>query len=337
MSPYGLTESGERLTARLDDLVERARTRQLAGPDLAMELAEASDLTHIDLSGVDLDGADLSGLSLLKARLRGASLRNAILARTELSGADLEGANLEGATFTEAGLGMTNLRGVNAFGTDFTGATLTGSDLSGAILGCATLAQARLRHAVLVSADLRAADLRGAELSECDVSEASFDDADLRGSRLRAISGYASARWFGADIRDINFAGAYRLRRHVIDENYLREFRESGRLHRWIHALWSLTSDCGRSLTRWTGVILGVAVLFAVLFRAVGIDVGTHDPGALTHLYYSVVTLTSLGYGDITPTSGPGQLLVIAEVCAGYMMLGGLISILANKMARRGE
>ena len=49
------------------------------------------------------------------------------------------------------------------------------------------------------------------------------------------------------------------------------------------------------------------------------------------------MTLTSLGYGDIVPTSSLGQLLVMLEVCVGYMMLGGLISILANKMARRAE
>ncbi len=337
MSPYGLTDSGERFTAHMDELVERARTRELAGPDLATQLASAPDLNHVDLSGVDLDGADLSGLSLLKANLRGASLRNAILTRTELSGADLEGANLEGATLTEAGLGMSNLRDVNAFGADLTGATLTGADLTGSLLGCSTLARARLRQARLASADLRAADLREAEMSECDVTDANFDEADLRGARLRAIAGFESAHWYGTDIRDINFAGAYRLRRHVIDENYLKEFREAGTMQRWIHNVWWVTSDCGRSLARWTVVIGAVVLLFAALYWAAGVNVGAHAPGVLTHLYYSVVTLTSLGYGDITPTSGLGQILVIVEVCVGYMMLGGLISILANKMARRGE
>jgi hypothetical protein len=169
------------------------------------------------------------------------------------------------------------------------------------------------------------------------VAHACFNDADLRGARLRAVTGFRSAQWYGTDIRDINFAGAYQLRRHVVDENYLREFRESGRLQRGLYGIWWLTSDCGRSLGRWTAVILAVAVVFTALFGVVGVRVGNYDPGIITYFYYSVVTLTTLGYGDIVPNSTLGQVLVIVEVCIGYMMLGGLMSIFANKMARRGE
>ncbi len=103
------------------------------------------------------------------------------------------------------------------------------------------------------------------------------------------------------------------------------------------YLLWRVTSDCGRSLRRWTAVIGAVAVLFAVLYAVVGIDVGAHAPGWLTYFYFSVVTLTTLGYGDVLPVSAVGQLLVVLEVCLGYLMLGGLISILANKMARRSD
>jgi hypothetical protein len=84
-------------------------------------------------------------------------------------------------------------------------------------------------------------------------------------------------------------------------------------------------------------VTLAVAVAFTVLFAVVGVRIDNHDPGIITHFYYSVVTLTTLGYGDIVPNSTLGQILVIVEVCIGYMMLGGLISIFANKLARRGE
>lgn len=319
------------------DLAERARAREIDGVELARALRAAGDHMGIDLSGSSLDGADLTGMTLFKANLTGASLRGTDLSGAELSGANLEGADLERAVLVGTGLGRARLHAAQAFEADFTNATLTGTDLSNATLHCARLAGARVREANLSHADLRGADLRGAHLSLTAVPGAVFDDADLRGSRLRAISGFESASWYGVDIRDINFAGAYRLRRHIVDENYLREFREGGRVHHALYWAWWVTSDCGRSLGRWMANIFVVAAVFAALFSVVGIETGAHERTPLTFLYYSVVTLTSLGYGDILPTSSLGQILVMLEVCMGYMMLGGLISILANKMARRAE
>ena len=58
-------------------------------------------------------------------------------------------------------------------------------------------------------------------------------------------------------------------------------------------------------------------------------------PGFPAYLYYSVVTFTTLGFGDIVPLTNGARLAVGAEVVCGYVMLGGLISIFANKLARR--
>ncbi len=317
-------------------IAEQIRSGELQGVELVEALRRETDLAGIDLSGCDLSGADLSGLQLFKANLSGAFLRETNLQNAELSAADLSGANLESAKLCHAGLGMANLSNVNAFGADLSEAALTGADLSDANFCRAKFTGARLREAKLIGADFTGADLRNSQLSLCDVAGAIFDNADLRDSRLRGVRGFESALWYGADIRDINFSGAYRLHRHVIDENYLREFREISPLHKHLYTIWSLTSDCGRSLTRWCGVILMLAVVFAGLFALTGAELAHHDPGVMTYFYFSLVTLTTLGYGDITPNSSIGQALVLLEVCVGYLLLGGLISIFANKMARRG-
>lgn len=314
-----------------------ARYHELRGAELAAALRSIPDLTGIDLSGADLVGADLSGLSLFKADLSNALLRDAKLEGTELSGASLARAHLDRADLRRAGLGMADLSEVNAFEADLSGATLTGATLRGAVFHLANLSGARIREADLTDADFRSADLRESELSLCRVGGASFDEADLRSARLRSVHGYETATWYGVDIRDINFAGAYRLRRFVVDENYLREFKEAGRLEHALYQLWRVTSDCGRSLGRWVVLIGVVVAVFAGLFALVGVDPGAHAPGVMTHVYFSVVTLTTLGYGDVLPNSTIGQILVMLEVCIGYVMLGGLISILANKMARRAE
>lgn len=51
--------------------------------------------------------------------------------------------------------------------------------------------------------------------------------------------------------------------------------------------------------------------------------------------YFSIVTFTTLGFGDVVANSTFARLLVTAEVILGYIMLGGLISIFANRLARR--
>ena len=51
--------------------------------------------------------------------------------------------------------------------------------------------------------------------------------------------------------------------------------------------------------------------------------------------YYSVVTFTTLCFGDIILKTQEAACWIMAEVIMRYIMLGGLISIFAIKIARR--
>ncbi len=174
------------------------------------------------------------------------------------------------------------------------------------------------------------------DLGDTSVAGAILRDADLRGAQLRNVGGYASADWVGVDFRDVCFNGAYLLRRFALDQNFLAEFRAESPMHDVLYRVWWVTSDCGRSFLRWGLWTLVLAVVFAGLYTLVELDAGGHET-ALTPLYYSVVTLTTLGYGDVVPASGWAQAVAMVEVILGYVMLGGLLSIFANKMARRAD
>jgi uncharacterized protein YjbI with pentapeptide repeats len=131
------------------------------------------------------------------------------------------------------------------------------------------------------------------------------------------------------------------LSREIKDDIYLMSFKE--KLPK-LHFIWWLFADCGRSFLRWALWSILFALLFAFIYHNIFYlnDVESfnraniHDtwPG-LSLIYYSVVTFTTLGFGDITPKPGWLQFWVMLEVSLGYIMLGGLISILANKLARR--
>jgi uncharacterized protein YjbI with pentapeptide repeats len=336
----GSTEK-EKILALLNNIKEgkepaSSRPRDLKGVVLTGEDLSGMDLSGVDFSGSDLTGIKLTGAKLFKAKFKDAILINADLSNCELTGADLTKANLENVNATHVGLGMATLKDVRMFRTNLEGATLTKADLNGADMRCVCLRGARIREADMSRADFTGSDLREADLALCKVAGANFKEVDMRGAHLRGIEGFEKAEWIGVDIRDINFAGAYALRRSVIDQNYLKEFRERSRFATMLYWLWWITSDCGRSLTRWCFWITLQLLLFAGLFKFVGLDYGDH-PTPLSPLYYSVVTLTTLGYGDIVPSSSAGQLIAMIEVITGYVMLGGLLSIFSNKMARRGD
>jgi uncharacterized protein YjbI with pentapeptide repeats len=301
------------------------------------------DFSGLNLSGADFSGTDLSGADFTRANLFKANFQQACLVRSKLTGAELSGANLSEANLEEAqaqraGLGMAVLKKARMFSCVLRDASLTKADLSDADLRHSDLTGVRLRESVLRNADLTVSCLKGGDLSRCDLTGAIFNNADLRDARLRQITGYKKAQWYGVDIRDVNFAGAYMLRRFIVDENYLKEFRDASPLNGFIYRVWLMTSNCGRSLPRWFLWILLIVAVFGGLYSLAwsGMD-SRSDVSWLSPFYYSVVTITTLGYGDVVPVSTLTRLLAICEVFIGYVMLGGLLSIFNNKMARRGE
>jgi len=67
---------------------------------------------------------------------------------------------------------------------------------------------------------------------------------------------------------------------------------------------------------------------------------GSGDRDAFSvYLYYSFVTLTTLGYGDITPVHPMARALSVLEAIVGYLyvatMIGGLVGFLGAKRSER--
>lgn len=326
---------------RLDNLTKRGTQEpgeplNLSGQDLRRADLSGLDLSFADLSGCDLTQADLRKATLFKASLSGASFHQAQLEGTEFTGSDMTGASFEGASAKDAGFGMATAIDTTFFEADLRNATLSKSDFTGADLRCAKLSQVRARECDFSHATLDRSVLCAIDLEEANVAHASFDDVDLRGARLRRLYGFETAHWIGVDLRDIDFSGAYLVRRCIMDQNYIEEFKNRSRWSRLVHFVWWLTSDCGRSLFRWGVFTAAIALIFAGLYSRATLDYGDYET-SLSPLYYSVVTLTTLGYGDVLPASKAAQILAMCQVVVGYVLLGGLLSIFANKMARRAE
>ncbi len=318
------------------DNCQRPLNLDLRGIDLInLDLSDL-DLSMYDLSHASLNKTDFSRTNLSYATLTGVSLEKAILDECEFIGSDLSHANLNECSAARTGFGAADLSNSSMINANLNETTLSRSKLNHADLRAATIKNSRLSEADLSHAIFTRASLKGSDLKNAQVHNTNFELADMQGCRLLGIKGFQKASWIGTDIRGMDLRGAYLVRRFIADENYLYEFKTRSRLHNAVYHVWWFTSDCGRSLLRWFFWLIIVTLMFALIYTQVDIDYGDHRTW-FSPIYYSFVTLTTLGYGDVLPASVAGQIFVTIQAVAGYVGLGGLLSILGNKMARRAE
>lgn len=318
------------------DVADRPLRLDLRGITLSNQDLSGTDLSGYDFSFAVMNRVDLSGANLSYAVLADAALDMAVLDECEFIGADLRRASLNECHAKHCGFGGADLSHASMINAHLSEAVFSKSCLSYTDLRASDLTGARLSEADLSHAVFTRAILCDADLKESDVAHTQFRVADLQRCRLMKIRNFKTADWIGADIRDMDLRGAHLVRRHISDENYLFEFQSQSQLHKAIYWIWLYTSDCGRSMVRWFIWLLAATLGYAAIYTLVPIDYGDYKTW-YSPIYFSFVTLTTLGYGDALPMSFPGQLIVTFQAVTGYMGLGGLLSILGNKMARRAE
>lgn len=85
-------------------------------------------------------------------------------------------------------------------------------------------------------------------------------------------------------------------------------------------------------------VLLGMFYSFLYTFiGAVSSDpffVQTNTPSIAEYLYFSFVTLCTVGYGDFTPAQGLGRSLASAEGLVGQLYLVTVVAVVVSRMAR---
>ena len=62
------------------------------------------------------------------------------------------------------------------------------------------------------------------------------------------------------------------------------------------------------------------------------------QPGAdskLNYLYFSFITLTTTGYGDLSPALGPGRMIAVTEAVIGQLYLVSVVAIVVSAFGKR--
>jgi hypothetical protein len=165
----------------------------------------------------------------------------------------------------------------------------------------------------------------GTLIEHAELADIRWDRTKMRG-RFHRIRGLDSC--FGNAL----------FKRAAADQDFL-DALEAAWSGTWRIALfwaWHLL-DYGRSLTRIAVIGFGMAILYGFIFDRWPelMDYTNSAKTWFTPFYFSVVTFTTLGFGDVKPKTIIGELLVTSEVIIGYITLGLLLAVLAEKLARR--
>jgi len=274
------------------------------------------------LEGASLSGVCLKGANLGTLQLRDSETNAPLRAEVYLKGANLEESHLEGA------------------------------DLQFAHLEDAYLNWTRLEDAKLMNADLRNAKLHWAHLERAGVAYAHLEGAIFE----QATVDGSTSLWECRVNRETNFLGVsldvakidpgtrqlleYNIRRMNWEEWY-----KEHTVLQWPVWLFWLISDYGLRTWRIIGTFFILAGAFAAIYANWAcwyppgivsyLTVEPHLPiwhyGLLVFIrpiYFSVVTMTTLGFGDMYASSQSvwGHILLAFQVILGYVLLGALIT-----------
>jgi len=85
-----------------------------------------------------------------------------------------------------------------------------------------------------------------------------------------------------------------------------------------------------KSIITYMRIVAVIVVYYGILYSRMGLldPEGDLIKGLGTGVYFSIVTWTTLGYGDLYPTPGICQFVVATEAIIGYLYMGILIALL---------
>ena len=219
---------------------------------------------------------------------------------------------------------------MNLRSADLRRANLIGANLDGANLSLADLSEGNLSIANVCNADLSGANLTKTNLSLSNLSNTELSNVRWQLSAMRGC-------YLGIRGLDSCFGNAL-FKRAAADQDFLDtlEAHLKGTRRMALFWAWGLI-DYGRSLFRVAVVSFGLAGVYGAIYRIFAHILDYKDSANtwFTPYYFSIVTYTTLGFGDVRPATLAGEIIVSSEVILGYTTLGLLLSVLAQNIARR--
>lgn len=317
------------------------------------------DWSEADLSGWNLEGLKLS-YNENKANLQNANFSRANLENIKLASANLEKAYFGGTNLKNAILRGSNLKGAYLRGAILEDATLHKSCLQNADMIGANLQNSKLWSSNLQEAKLQRANLKNARFDEetilhdinwyqCQIDNSTLKFADNRLDKKviqEKNNDYKKAKEVYRNLKNYfrqegmyNVSGEYYYREKLMETKY--DWKEKKYLQ-WIGNMFlKLITGYGERplniLIWWISIIFGCTLIyyfFSGIYNGIACNITSYNPNFLETLYFSIVTFTTLGFGDLAPKPGFFQLFASFEALIGAIFMALFIFVFVRKMIR---
>jgi len=226
-----------------------------------------------------------------------------------------------------------------------------GANFSGAAFQHAGFSGAAFQHAYFWKTTFQNAYFTGTTFQYADFRGATFQDADFSGATFQKYVNLWEATFQHIDFRELeriyrdlkqnlqrdgNYSEAGEFYYREMEMRRIRTKVKGGRL--WLE-FYRLLAGYGEKPARTLLSSFFTIVLFAFVYWALGcLDYAAENIGHFEEfiysLYFSFVTFTTLGIGDIKPLTHTGRLLICCEAVIGAFLIALFVVVFARKMMR---
>jgi hypothetical protein len=275
----------------------------------------------------------------------GGFLRGICLKRADLTGIDLVNHDCKtGYDFSYADLYRANFTGAHLFNINFTNASLMKANVTNANLNCATLKRANLLGMRWVNTKIENIRL-GKKIKQEILAKEVLKLNDLKLSK----DYLEQAEEIYRDLRKhAEHQGIFTMSGYFIQKELtMRRFQlPRYSMKRTTSKIVDLFCGYGEAPLRIIGISILMIIFCAVIYAFTGLNYLNNVQAFslqqsfaenvsifLASLYYSVVTFTTLGYGDFTPV-GISRAIAALEAFTGSFTIALFVVVFVKKMTR---
>jgi uncharacterized protein YjbI with pentapeptide repeats len=309
------------------------------------KISQFNGFVDCELGGFLLDGTILNNCKLDSVRIHGLKLQS-----TEFNLCTFQNCFFSNLTFRKCKFIHTKFLGEKDIFPHFFEIDAEETDFDDSLIDYMGFKECKFRECSFFKTHFTGVDFLETKLLNCDLNRSLFSPIKniYKGEgKDRIIEKYCilsdvdfdTSTFIEADISCVDWSKNPRMKRFIKQQQFVHSMKETHPKWRWIISIIDNLSEISK-WWRWALLfVLGFSNLFywtdffskTKLFE---INPEITCP-ALSYLYFSVVTFTTLGFGDVTAIHPFSISFVMLEVILGYVFLGGLVTFLANWLGRR--